>query len=696
MPKNRRAGTTLIEVLVVIVVFLVGILAVVQIFPPGLQLLRTTRNNTVAAQLASTETQRILGQPGQVAEMIVPVTYTRTTAGLRVQIDPTRNWGDLMPPRSSDGVGRIDQDGNVLVDGQRFGDWATASGPNVFSRVVGESRPVPGRGVVNGQPVSVLNLTFGPVYYFRDAATGVGETGVLQVYGNDLARRFGDRSINRPNPGGSPRDWEFFFVDSESTDDTYFPGEDQLWVGPSTARAFRIAFSFLYDNGGRTDQFDVIVQATLDPANPVPYAVRAGNYWVVSLRQLVALPDVNDPGGSSQFDPQLYLGTEASSIRLQRVFLERPLSAPFTPGEPYEYKVVASGTDPGTGRGFALGQVWLSPDAADAKVQTAQGGRVPLQARVDYTVFDWRVMRDEFRVPVSGPRTVKLALTNLKVKGNQGPDGRPVSGVGLGVPTLPASNPVVQDGDFVLVDAETGGVVLGNDGQRSDSGYSVDKSNGVVTLRDVFPNQDGLGAWVVYPTGDPNAPWSAPVQVADLSGRSLRAHYMGVGEWAVQPAKAARNYRLSYVFRANGLGPGECLVGGTPDANGRPQGDPYRLYFPLSDRGQKVIVGELWVSRGTNDPPTPLFDQEFEVDGAQGNVAFVDIRGKMGPNTVFDFSRGYAVRRVRGASMRVRAVWNPGSFALGTDPVANYAALEFWSRSWRRNESQSMQVGGRG
>ena len=43
-PGRRRAGTSLIEVLVVIVVFMVGILAIAQIFPGGFKILAKTRD----------------------------------------------------------------------------------------------------------------------------------------------------------------------------------------------------------------------------------------------------------------------------------------------------------------------------------------------------------------------------------------------------------------------------------------------------------------------------------------------------------------------------------------------------------------------------------------------------------------------------------------------------------------------------
>ncbi|MCE2766301.1 MAG: hypothetical protein LW628_05210 [Fimbriimonadaceae bacterium] len=49
--RRGLLGTTLIEVLVTIVVFLVGILAIAQIFPGGVKILNRTRNTFFLAAL---------------------------------------------------------------------------------------------------------------------------------------------------------------------------------------------------------------------------------------------------------------------------------------------------------------------------------------------------------------------------------------------------------------------------------------------------------------------------------------------------------------------------------------------------------------------------------------------------------------------------------------------------------------------
>src|SRR5580700_9951541 len=76
MQRNRRTlGTTLIEILVVIVVFLIGILAVIQIFPKGFQLLLLNRNREVAQGLARDYVEMLKSRPDQLPEQIVSAYY---------------------------------------------------------------------------------------------------------------------------------------------------------------------------------------------------------------------------------------------------------------------------------------------------------------------------------------------------------------------------------------------------------------------------------------------------------------------------------------------------------------------------------------------------------------------------------------------------------------------------------------------
>jgi type II secretory pathway pseudopilin PulG len=709
MRRHRAAGTSLVEILVVIVVLLVGILAVVQVFPPGISLIRTTRNNTVAAQLGAAEAQRILGQSGQVASLIAPVRYDFDGSTYRILL-LNRRPDDLLPETDPGRPGRIDEDGNVIVNDRSIGAWQRVSGANIFSRVLGEAKPIPaprrtfGAGAGNDFG-GLVQLTFAPAYYFAGPG-GVDSTASILVYGNDLVRRFGDRTFNVPDSRRPGRPWEFFFIEAEDADDnTPFVNQDQVYIPrPETVPAgrtfrFRLSFSFTYQSGPQTVQNDIVAVAEVQDQGSGPYWAVDQRYWVVSLPKLI-------DGG--QYSEANYLGTERDSLTCQRVFEEVPLAAAFDSSDPYQYKVVGSGTEPSTGLGFALGSLLFNPTGFDYRVRTANNQRVPLEARIDYTVFDWRILRDEFRIPTweSGAARpgsalpVKLTLNSLMSVGRVSADGRTFLGMGLAVPTLRPLQPGQTD-DAVLVDTETGGVILGNlpndpnapgYPQNPDSGWMADKSSGVVTFRDTDDDpSNGLTVLMRFPTGDPDAPWSPPVVVPDVRNRPVRLHYMGVGEWAVQPIKAARSYRVEVYPDGSPVSPGECQVVPS-DAPNFVREDATRVYFPVSDVGQQVVVGELW-TLGARNLPVVRYDQVFQVRGPVSvrgtDVAYIDVGGQL------DFSQGYAVRRVRGASIKLRVMWNPTQFKLGADQVANYNALELWLRSTRVTETEAFQVGGR-
>ncbi len=671
MTRNRRnSGTSLIEVLVVIVVFLVGILAIVQIFPGGLAILRTTRDTTIADNLARAELERLKGSADSVADQILPGKYVLIGASVAFVPDSDTTERDLMP----DGALGVDANGHVTNASGDIGYWPYVSGANRVNRVIGEGKRVPSPRFIGsnltGAFGGLISLQFAPVYYSRQPS-GVGTPGVLEVYGNDLVRRFGDRSANRPNAFGGYNETVFYYVDNSDTDPTDpFPNEDQLWLAPGQPRKFRISLTFNYNQGGTIQQYSLIRSVSLDPASPPPFAAVQGNYWVLSIQKLIAEPSNYGPSPYSEAN---YVSSEYDSITIQRIFDELPLNTAFT-GDPYQYKVLSAN----------LGFILVNPAAFSYKVNKPRG-REPLTARVDYTVFDWRIIRDDFRIPAIQPYAVKTILRNLKTKGADGPDGLRNPGLGTQVPL---TDGVTEDRDIILLDLETGGVFL-------PSSYKIDRSAGIITFTDEdgLPNNGMVAARISYPSTNPLAPWLNNVLIPDVKGRSVRALYMANGEWAPQVLKAATQYQVTVVSSPANLEVGQCYVGGSNGVTGVPT----RIYFPSSEDGKKVVIGEIWY-RDSSNTLQELQDQEFQVQRGPGdpfNRPFVDITTK-DPNAVqFDYSNGYSVRRVRGASVSVRVLWNPAGFHLnGATPQDNLRTLEGWMRSFRKTDTETFLIGG--
>lgn len=673
MMKRPNAGTTLIELLVVIVVFLVGILAFVQIFPGGLGVLRDTRSMTVGRLMVRSESQRLAGQSNQLPEYIGAVQFL---PGGGFLLDTSVSPDELMPPLNDPGAneGRITFGGQVLVGGNPIGSWAKVSGAARMSRVIGEGRPVSAPGNVLGHGLgSLMNLTFGPVYYFRDISSGVGTTGLIQAYSNDMEVRPGNRNAGYPDPNaGLYEPWVAFFVNgADATDVGVSPylNQDQVWFneifegGTQYYHQPRLQFTFYYDFGGTVKPVDVV----LAPNGVVNCYQRVGAFGVVSIPQLITV------GG---FNAANYRGMVADSLRIQRQFQELPLAAPFT-SDPLQYKVVNDN----------LGTLMVNPSAAAVRLPNIAGQERPLTFKVDYTVYDWRIIRDDFTVPAFGAAStvdVKLLVDGIKPRESQAKDGKPWTGLGgAGAPDTsmwtPDPNLVLGSQDFVLIDVATGGVVLGNTNLNAASAYFVDKRNGIVNFRDTDGNlANGITGTIAYQNPASPGTWLAQTDVP-LNGRKLRALYAAGSDLAVQTLKPYRSYKILPLDTPTQLGYGQVYAGGTGG-----WGSPNRIYFPVSDLGHRVTVGEAVDVTGA-----VYREQQFRISRLEsaGGVTFAvaDLPFALSPGT----GGVVPLKRVSGASLRVRALWNPSSFFLGANEVENYEAMKDWAKNWRQVDTET-------
>jgi len=621
-PKLTR-GASLIEVLVVIVIFLVGILGVAQIFPRGLGILKTTKNNSVANQLTISELERIKAAGDQLADAIVPARLN--TATLAYDIDQAIPANELIPPGST-----IAKDGTLSINGNVIGAWGRHVGANINRKVIGEGKKVPAPRFVqttSGQVFgSVMTLTFGPVISRLNAGTGL--TDGIAVYGNDLNKQYLDDDQNVPA--------RFFDYT------VYISSDTMIYLPSSTSRPrhYRVVATYTAtDNSSQTVIVpDVVVNNTAQPQlNAYDLRTAAPNARAI------------------QFD----------TVRVQRLFeqLTTPtlfISQAAIAGNSgllddaaYQYVV--------TDRN--IGTLLFNP--AGFNYQELRGRtRAPMSARVDYDVFDWRILRDDFRIPVEASNADhRLNVQAVKVRGNMDVDGTRYDGIGI----TPAG---VTSPDLVIIDTDTGAVV-------GDDAYKVEKSLGRIMF-------NSFAATLYYPDGSTE-------NITDIRGRSLRALYMTTNAFSVQVIKAASNY---VPVNSATLGFQQCYIGGT---NLAAQGDVTSVYFPVSDVGKRVIVGEIWY-----DSPTGrvhLEDQEFEIRAPKGalNLGYIDVREKdaTATNLVnFATTSIQPVKRVRGASVTVRVLWNPTSINFTNDVNENVRRLDVYLRSTRRIDTENILVRG--
>lgn len=656
--RRNHLGTTLVELLVVMVIFLIGILGVIQVFPAGFQALTATRNTTIATELARQEIERVKGRADQLPEMILPVRYVGGGPTVTIVVDSNRAIHDLGPAGSG-----IAQNGQVLdALNNQIGKWQLLSGSNVVRRVIGEGGPVPAPRRVGALTGGLLILQFAPIVF------NASYTAFLRVYGNDMQRRYG-----QPGFGGA-QPWQFFVSDEDDNGNA----QDTLFLPiiplPPTANEspYRISFSYLVDNGGSLRVEEVI---DIDPAAIRAYLNPSLNFplfWTIDIQALLT---------DNTYGPILqngtYAGLDYDSVRVQRTYIQ---VASFS-ANPYEYMLLDAD----------LGVLLFNPTGYNYFERRQGGQKVRLQARVNYDVLDWRILRQPFRVPDVTPYQMRLPLNSLMVKGTPNTDGSTYQGL-----EFPISNGAggTQFVDVVLIDTESGGVFLhdpanprdpnipvttSNDYMAVDparSSYVVDKSLGVIRLLDADRTAPGLQLRLIYPG-------AATPTVMTANGRELLALYQARGEWSVQVLKAPSLYQVVY----GTPGSAQCYVGGSYVPTG---GDPTRIYFPGMDVGRKVTIGEIWYFNLAGRQI--LRDQDFVITASPADplgFPYIDINTVDANATGFDFTNGYAVRTVKGASIAARVLWNPAFFRLGPTPAENMASFEQWGRNWRKTTVES-------
>lgn len=631
------AGTSLVEVLVVIVVLLIGILAVVQVFPSGLRILGLNRSATIAIKLAQDEAERVTGRSEQLADMIIPVTYRWDAFNNRVAVfsDADRSPSDW----SLIGNGIIsDTNGDVIDNAShQLAYWPYVSGPNLFRRIVGEGGRVPAPRQVGNYFGGLMVLQFTPIVY------NASVPGLFQIYGEDMVRKEGP-----PQTGDTPQAYEYYAQDIDTTAAALVLPADAF-----AERDYRVALACYIQNGTVTTKRD-IVDITIKVA-----PISGGGFYTLPL----ATGDVQNPNPTGLSGGEVFQGAEFQSVRVARIYDKLDISEPFT--DPYQYKLLDAD----------LGLILFSDQAFNA-YELRYGHRVPLQARVNYDVYDWRVIRDEFRVPDGTVPQVKLQLGNLKSIGMRDVDATAYNGLSL---ILPKGNGTTERRDIALLDLDTGGIILTKSATRLVGGQpkeliTVDRGLG----RLVFIDADGDATNGV--TGEVVFPGASTSTDVNLTGRAIRAMYQARGEWTAQVTKAPS------LFTGSAARPGiaQYYVGDSDVTLG---GNATRIYFAKCEAGHRVTIDQIWYKDLVNTQAKSMENQSFVIQSQPADpigYPYVDIKSINPDAQSFETDTyGYAVSGVHGASVNVRVMWNPATLSFTDDGPRNLIALEVWAREWR-------------
>ena len=720
-PKRRQTGTTLVEILVVIVIFLIGILAVVQIFPRGFRILLGTRNNSVATALGRDTVERLKANPELIPDEIVAVRYSGGVPEVDTSLNPLA-LGPVGDALSANGA--LLNGGDLVAS-----DWNLASGPNRARRIVGEGHPIP-------TPRQVGELMGGAARYENYGGLLVLDQGPIDpgrnqtapnvnivAYGNEMNRTFGlpreaalvaafaTRSatgdpVQRMSPDGSTVQGNVTAASTVGTPVTLAPYEGYV-VDANSSRAYvllptsrvdrtyRIRMSAYLAGGGKIQRFDYISLSVRVPRLPIA-ALGTDPLVRIPLVELLAGTDEMNAGYSFQ-------SVEADSVRIAPQYVRvaswasldsiGAVPGNYAPIDPFQMKVADRN----------LGVLIFSPAAREGIVSRPGGAEEPLVARVDYDVLDWRIIKEDFRA-IGNSVTFPLALQSLKVGNNRGPDGLNNGGLFTGDRSQATDgnsyDPVPSPRDnVVVIDLATGFEVqkyrtdaAGPNGRtmadvtsgavaNADILFTVDKSRGSVTLLDADPGTNGIQVRLIPPVGG-----GAPFLV-NSDNRSFRVLYRAREEWAVQVLKGASQYSLVNSLQAP-LAPDQALVGGVTD------GRPTRIYFPKGEVGHKVTIDRI-AYRDSNGEHL-LEGQDFVIRPATASdvpdLPYADITevlGKGDLNLQFSYAYGLPVRGIKGASLSVRVLWNPESFSLTGDAATNIARVDEWGRGWRKSVTET-------
>ncbi len=642
---NTKRGFSLIEVLVSIVVFAVGILAIIRIFAPGFVALSITRDYNIAQGLARRSVDYLTTRGSDLPKQILAVKYQF------VQVSPG-NWQLQLvsdPDVSPDELG---PGGDILSDGtidivnpgggaDAFIFWRYYNDANRSRRIVGEGGEIPAPRAIGTQFGCLRLLNFGPV---------VNDPNLLLVYGNDMiGNPLVDTQMGAQIP--NPRPWTFAY-------DNDVP---QVWLPGVAGRdvSYKINFSYWVNNGGyqKVDVIDFVVTVRsgieYDPVNNVvsPFNLKtiAGN-------------------------PPNWQGLVPDSISANRLFDPIPLASAFDPSYPYEFKVLNG----------EIGMLMFNP--AGFQYQERRGRqRIPLIAQVNYDVFNWHVLHEDFQVYKANTSQHKLPVERIKAYQDMQNDKRRYAGLELDIPD--GNGNTTNTNDVVIVDTDTGGIITPYPDPTNQTGprcYRVDYLRGVILFGSPVTSDQELSPTIteVLPDGAQTL-----LTGIDPRGLNLRVFYQAHNDWAVQVQKPSTVYSVVYGLP---LSVGQCYVGDTPNVN---LGDPRKIYFPRCDLGMKVAIREIWY-RDTNNRLKVLRDQNFLIRPASianyPDMGAIDIREADSTAAGFDWNTyGYAARGVSGTTIRARAIWNTAQRedVPGNQPQDISARMDLhnaWGQSWRQ------------
>ena len=641
---SAARGFTLVEILVALVVLMIGIYAMLRIFPRGFSAIELSQQQTTAAQLAEAELARWRLHPESLPDAIVATDYdgnlvdatlvnnSETLTSLLVygelaaQIPGSTNYDVLTLPRGDVQVGNLDFFARPFIYNPldvtpsqfdaALAVWPTPGRPRPATRhpnwqpnslylprtVLGEQIDVRGLSLNReGVPFHLLSHAPLDVLLENDPRTTEDDVYVIAY----------DAERWEYLPGGPVATLGQRQFSIETT-----PTDTLLYFGPTASppaedRVFKVDYT--------------------DPATNL--RVLGVEVWVAAntTEGGVALPGAVNP---------LTVQVHERLLELSDTEYQLWQSGDWAAWPRNEYRLVGQESKISGEIQFAPA-LQLEPEEGDIRL-----------VKMDYRVKDWGILVLDVEVPPGG--VVRLPVPGIKGPNTTNPPRQPRPEAvdqsikkqydWNGVETVP-SDPRSTWAYVVAVDRQTGDVLTEHDGTvwpanpyLRRSRFLVDYRHGLLYFN-YDPRNPDISQWYNYQIDTP-----------DRSGRTYRIFCRAENDWAVQLMVAARQYARS----ADSF-PGTTAMGAEEAAGGLTYAwntdRPQQLYFPLAEAGQAVMVDYVAEDQSYVSGEVHTIGPANVTDLGQWACPLADRLEK----------RPYRIIGVRGIGVRARALWvTPG------------------------------------
>lgn len=402
-PLHNHKGTSLIEILVALVIFLVGIVSIVRLFPGGFVTMQHSENVTLANRMAQAEIERWQARPANLPAGIL--------AWGQDPSNPSRYdiWSNVHPEQLDDSIAP--------------GDYYF-TGVNRFRRIHAESTKIPMPQLDAGGAYAgcIYVLAFSPI-------SPIPADDPL-VFGGQMKRLT------------LPQDPDDLRINAHGEYAINYRLAELYLMPFARERQLILNYSYWISDGSSS----MNLQHSLRQIIVVPEAVATdfqNGFQVVRIPSPVSAGDLSAETGFREID--------RDSESIHRRFIERPVNADGTVNwyvdDPYEFALVTE----------RAGVISFNPVGYGYEEITARG-KEALTAYIDYTVLDWHILSEERKLPdtMTSPTDwdVKLTLGFLKKKGETvQQDGSTYAGLSPSILVDPVtSNPY----DILVIDMDTG------------------------------------------------------------------------------------------------------------------------------------------------------------------------------------------------------------------------------------------------